>query len=291
VKEHGVNGRATKAFFLRRVVETDGDLSLNLFNALGSGSAPESVGERFLVSLDASLSIKREAFGSKAVPMSLRSKLMEQLLIKDLRPRPSPFSRAKTAKRPYRFIEIQPESISHYLRHTVTPRRGWLTDLDLVVGKGVKAEMTADGRRLLDFIGQRGLLHSEAVILEPDSSILLETLGLKSLILTSTIDPEFFDEMTSSAYGGGPPRCQDMTAETFLKLLGQHYQNTKLQTFEQAEVAALRESVLVPMLVDGKTLKFEELLNEVIQSFPDRLHKMSSRTASGTYISFKKGAI
>ena len=283
-----------KGFWLKQVVERDADLTLTLLVAVSTLDANDDLEQQFLQSLDQLLQAKRLLFSELVPALTLKRELPTLLTVRDSQPKRPRSSTGrillplKRTESPYKSIQISEQSLPHYARHTVTPRKGWLTDLALIDRATLKT--TVHGARLLSFLKDGGLLRDDFALIPPDEEALSVVSGQNALPESRPINQTFYDEMISVTYSGSLPILQNWDIKQFLESLTEIYEQVKLKNFEQAELRSIREALLTPLLIQGKTIPFEHLLEETVKAFPDRLYRLSSRRQSGAYISLKRNA-
>jgi hypothetical protein len=217
----------------------------------------------------------------------LKKEIDKSLVIRESRERVSPFKKPTLATR-YECIEIPEESLPHYLRHTISPRKGWLIDLDLLRRSNGILELTEYGNNLMSFLEEDCFLSNNFILIEPDEDILKHIAGGSGILAQHPINENFYNTLLSRTYSGKQPEILDIGVETFLQLITDIYNLVKLETFEQADVKAIREGVLIPYAIKSQVIPFDKLLEKSVRTRPSIISRLSSRKEAGAYISIKK---
>ncbi|MCL0092151.1 hypothetical protein M1N92_00495 [Dehalococcoidia bacterium] len=292
-------------FFLKSVLEADGDYVLNLL-CLMSGTQGDSesvrrLGITFFRNLLDLLDRRKEEVAGAIVTTLVRDVAIKQLeaskerirydILNERRPtktltleeRLCRLRAAKSGKR--QRCEDEPTDT---LRHTLDPRRGWLTDLGLVErGEDKKYRLTAAGVRLLNRVRADGF-ELDGLLRTPFSMSLAHALDIRGIV---TIPDDYFQQLVVAVYKGTPPREYSAAAEEFLEDLHFFFELTRLKRFNQAEIQALYECVALKAATAGELLSercFDSLLNQVLRDYTNRVYHVAGRYGREGYLSFRR---
>ena len=296
---------AKRFFFLRAVLEADGDYLLNLLRLLpetgASSEATKSLGIVFFNSILALLKQRREevsgcvstawiqrpavqhlARAEESIryeilnePRPQRTLTLEERL-KQLRARRRGRTRRATA---------EPTAT---LRHTLDPRKGWLVDLGLVTLTEQRTyELTPCGSRLLERVKSDGF-EVNGLLRIPFTITLAQSLDISSEV---QIPENYFHELAVDAYHQGAPDEYQTNIECFLTDLRQFFPLVKLKNFNQAEILALYECMSIKAASEGKLLKeqqFHAWLEEALGEFGDQVYRVAGRRGQEGYLTFRR---
>lgn len=292
-------------FFLKSVLEADGDYILNLLSLIpGTQGGSESVrklGITFFKRLLDLLDRRREEV-ARAIP----TKLVREVAIKQIQAfsdsirydilnesRPSKTLSLEERLRRLRAAKSQKkrrreDEPTETLRHTLDPRRGWLADLGLVTrGEDKNYQLTAAGTSLLKQVRADGF-ELDSLLRVPFSSPLAQALDIKDVV---SIPNDYFHQVVAYVYSGAPPREYSGTIEDFLEDLRFFFELTRLKRFNQAEISALYECIVLKAANEGQLLseeKFQELLNDVLATYADQVYRVTGRYGQEGYLSFRR---
>ena len=292
-------------FFLRAVLEADGDYLLNLLKLLpetGAGTeATKSLGIAFFNSILALLRQRREelkgyvstawiqrpavqhlARAEESIrydilnePRPQRTLTLEERL-KQLRARRRGQTRRATA---------EPTAT---LRHTLDPRKGWLVDLGLVTLTEQRTyELTPYGSRLLERVKSDGF-QVNGLLMIPFSIPLAQSLDIRSKV---QMPENYFHELAVDAYCQGIPDEYQTSIECFLTDLRQFFPLVKLKNFNQAEILALYECISIKAAYHGKLLteqQFHAWLEEALGQFGGQVYRVAGRRGQEGYLAFRR---
>lgn len=291
-ERHGSESEEVRAFFLRRIVEKDADYSLTLLMALTASGGGE-VWRRFADLLNSLLAMKRDACQRAPLPPSLKRVAVDILSVRERRKTRTPLeSIARRHRRlmPSRLppIEIPDDRLPGSLRHIIDPRKGWLQDVGLVEREAGRHQLSEHGRNLVDFLEKRHCRRDGFVMIEPDADVLRDVAAGVSLVGTAPVNREFFEDMVAYTWHGEEPHSIRPNDEEFLRLISEVYPLVRNERFDQAETAAIREAVQVPLLVRGKRVAFEEAMERCTRRYPERIYTMSSTKARRAYVVLRR---
>jgi hypothetical protein len=292
-------------FFLKSVLEADGDYILNLLSLIpgtqGDSESVRKLGVTFFRRLLDLLDRRREEV-SRTIP----TKLVREVAIKQIEAfsdsirydilnesRPSKTLSLEERLRRLRAAKSQKkrrreDEPTETLRHTLDPRRGWLVDLGLVTrGEDKNYQLTAAGTSLLKRVRADGF-ELDSLLRVPFSTPLAQALDIKDVV---SIPNGYFHKVVAYIYSGAPPREYSGAIEDFLKDLRFFFELTRLKRFNQAEIAALYECIVLKAANEGQLLsegKFQELLNNVLATYADQVYRVTGRYGQEGYLSFRR---
>lgn len=284
---------AVPAFYLWRVLESDADQFLTLFTILAKEQQDKSLEVELPRQLDVLLQLKYSACLNSSLPSPIKRRVDAILRIRDRKSGPKPFPSAsriigRRQQTSESRFEVQGSAIPNYVRHTTGPRKRWLLDLQLLSqSSNGLFSCTIYGKRLLDFLKSKRCYQDGVPIIQPEAHVLVDLIGNEILFDSAPISFSFFVEMLSSIFYGERPRQAKLSPEQFLAQTRQVYDLVKLDRFEQAETAAIRECLAIRHAVIGETIDFDELLATSVQAFPESIALLSSTRARGTYVTLK----
>jgi hypothetical protein len=294
-------------FFLKSILEADGDYILNLLSLIpgtqGDSESVRKLGVTFFRRLLDLLDRRREEV-SRTIP----TKLVREVAIKQIEAfsdsirydilnesRPSKTLSLEERLRRLRAAKSQKkrrreDEPTETLRHTLNPRRGWLVDLELVTrGEDKNYQLTAAGTSLLKQVRTDGF-ELDGLLRVPFSRPLAQALGINKDVVRS-IPNDYFHRVVAYVYSGAPPREYSGAIEDFLKDLRFFFELTRLKRFNQAEIPALYECIVLKAANEGQLLseeKFQELLKDVLKTYADQVYRVTGRYGQEGYLSFRR---
>lgn len=292
-------------FFLKSVLEADGDYILNLLSLIpgtqGDSESVKKLGVTFFGRLLDLLDRRREEV-SRTIP----TKLVREVAIKQIgafsdsirydilnESRPSKTLSLEERLRRLRAAKSQKkqrreDEPTETLRHTLDPRRGWLADLGLVTrGEDKNYQLTAAGTSLLKQVRADGF-ELDGLLRVPFSSPLAQALDIKDVV---SIPNDYFHQVVAYVYSGAPPHEYSSAIEDFLKDLRFFFELARLKRFNQAEIPAIYECIVLKAANEGQLLseeKFQELLNDVLATYADQVYRVTGRHGQEGYLSFRR---
>lgn len=291
---NAVHSAESRAFFFRRVVQTDADYTLTLLLTL------DRVGPRFSVpqypeyasALNRLLEEKLKRVSAAPVPLLLRKLAKTRLLVEWRRPAKSPIERLRhdqerrRMKFRYSRIEMPDDVLTTWVRHTIDPRKSWLVDLGLTRKTADGYELSDSGRRLVEHLRLVADAGAGYAVLDAERDILREY-SLEHLLTTTTVDWTYWDTMTSFAIAGRGPEFVQLDPSAFLELLSSAYSQIKLEQFPQAETLGLREVVTIPFLIRAQRIDFDQQLKDLVRAEPGRVTRIPSPKDEAAYVSLR----
>ena len=294
-----------KIFFLRAVLEADGDYLLNLLKLLPEASVgsegTKSLGVVFFNSILALLNQRREEVTDVVSAAWIQRPAVQQLsraedsirydILNEPRP-PRTLTleerlkqlRARRRGRTKRATTGPTET----LRHTLDPRRGWLVDFGLVTVTERRAyQLTPCGSRLLEKVKSDGF-EVNGLLRTPFSKPLAQTLGIQSDV---QIPRDYFHRLAVDIYHQGEANEYQNSLESFLADLRHFFPLVKLDKFNQAEIPALYECVSIKAALDGKLLtekRFHACLEKALGQFGEQVYRVSGRHGQEGYLAFRR---
>ena len=294
-----------KFFFLRAVLEADGDYLLNLLKLLpetAAGSeATKGLGIIFFNSILALLKQRREEVNGYVSTAWIQRPAIQQLVRAeqsiryDILNEPRP-QRTLTLEERLKQVRARKRGRTTpatggptaTLRHTLDPRKGWLVDLGLVTLTEQRTyELTPCGSRLLERVKSDGF-EVNGLLRIPFTVPLAQSLDISSEV---QIPENYFQELAVHVYHQGMPDEYQTTIECFLADLKHFFPLVKLKNFNQAEILALHECMSIKAASDGKLLKeqqFRAWLEEALDKFGDQVYRVAGRHGREGYLAFRR---
>jgi DNA-binding PadR family transcriptional regulator len=291
-------------FFLQAVLESDGDYTLNLLRILPGTTAGDEVirevGVRFFNEMLLFLQWKKEEVSNAISAKFIRDRAVSYLekaersikydILREAPPKPLTLNerlrQLKAARRGKTVTKLGEPTES--VEHTLRPRSGWLTDLGLLkVGRDKRYELTECGSALLNEIRLYGF-EVHGLLRVPFSAVVAEALGIQGV---KTIEPDYFHRLAVVVYSGNAATEYGGQMEDFFKELELFFRLCRLRLFNQAEISALYEAIALNSARKGEVLssqRFDELLEETLQNYPDRVYRVAGRRGREGYISFRR---
>ena len=294
-----------KFFFLRAVLEADGDYLLNLLRLLpetGAGSeATKGLGIVFFNSILALLKQRREEVKGYVSTAWIQRPAIQHLaraeesikydILNEPRPQSTLTLEARLKQvRARRRGRTRPATggPTATLRHTLDPRKGWLLDLGLVtLTKQRTYELTPCGSRLLERVKSDGF-EVNGLLRIPFTVPLAQALDISSRV---QIPENYFHDLAVDAYHHGMPDEYQTSIECFLADLKQFFPLVKLKNFNQAEILALHECMSIKAASDGQLLKEQQFyawLDEALGEFGDQVYRVAGRRGQEGYLAFRR---
>jgi len=291
-------------FFLQAVLESDGDYTLNLLRLLSGAVAGDEairvVGVKFFGEMLLLLQRKKEEVSTAINAKFIRDRAISYLekaeqsirygVLREARPKPLTLDerlrqlRAGKSSKTVTKLGEPTETVEH----TLKPRRGWLTDLGLLrVGKDKRYELTEGGSALLNQTRLYGF-EVNGLLRVPFSSVVADALGIQGV---KTIGPDYFHRLAVAVYSGKAAREYQGHKEDFFEELKLFFGFCRLRLFNQAETAALYEAMALNSARKREVLssqRFEQLLEETLQNYPDRVYRVAGRRGREGYVSFRR---
>ena len=162
-----------------------------------------------------------------------------------------------------------------------------MVDLGLTERTGSSYRITKNGLALIAHLESVAEARLGYAIIDVDHEVLHEFAFLDRLLSDVPVTPEYWDEMTSHAFSGGPAVPSHVPLDEFIERLREAYDLTRLSQFRQAETSAVREILQLPFLVRGKRLDFDAALEELIHEKPDLASRLASPRDSSAYLTLK----
>ena len=293
---------AIRAFFLSTVVDADGDYTLNLFRLLKESphAADESFFDRILRLIEIRQSEVNHAIKDKFLrdiatgylanaQDSIREKILGQPS-----ERTKGFRQRLEAAQRNRFSTTsargepgtRPAGPTETVKHTVSPRRGWLQDLGLVGATRTAGRTVSEaGLRLWEALDCLGFL-TDLVVRVPYDAGLLAALQLSGL---PELARDRYFELAACAYVGrtNEPR---ISVEDFVDLGRRIHHFTRLAHFDQSHGESIYLALASILAAEGQVLtrhQFGEFLDAAVSQYPAQVNRLSHRWGGLGYIVFR----
>lgn len=298
---------ARHIYFLKTILESDGDYILNLLALLGEEVSEGKLGQMFfermlnivhlrkreviekvpagLVRDDAQRyldEVAKSISGILNIQKTGRLSLQEKM--RDLR------KRSHLTRKGWKSKELGEPTKT--VEHATKPRIGWLSDLGLIKGGSGKAYYLSEyGKALLRLVAEDGFQLNHDLFRVPFSRRLLSSIGLQDVL--PAVPNDYWIGLGARIYVGQNLQTYPSTSlvEEFLDEVYHFFQLVKLKAFNQADIEAIYEAIAIKYACSGVLLEeqaFERSVKDLVTSYPDRLHWMSHRRGGGGYIAFKK---
>jgi hypothetical protein len=296
-------------FFLRSILEADGDYILNLLSLIdgthADSEAIKSLGISFFRKILEMLELREGELVRCLSSRFIRSIATQQVgLFKDsirydiLNEKRPP--RTLTLEKRLKLVNAEraqkgktggitrlDKEPSDTVRHTLDPRRGWLEDLGLAAkGEANEYHLTPVGVSLLERVRSDGFQLGNTLRV-PFSTELVTALGINE---ACSIPKGYFGQIIMEAYLGRKPQEYGGTVEDFFADVEFFFDLIRLKRFNQAEIPALYECIALKAAAIGQLLTeehFHILLDTVFKKYGDQLFRVSGRYGGEGYISFR----
>lgn len=292
-------------FFLKLILQADGDYILNLLSILPSNridsDASKSLGKVFFHNILDLLNYRRVEINKYISTKLMRDFAIRYIqsasdsirydILNEQRPlnsltREDRIKRVRAMKSGKKVRDITEPTDT--LRHTLDPRRGWITDLQLVTRDDEKKyRLTKEGKALLESI-KSAQFQVNSVFRVPFSESLINALGISEI---PYIKSDYFNYLAVHVYLGSPVPEYSGKIDDFYSDLNFFFELTRLKQFKQAEILALYECLAMKAAYQGMYLskeKFYELLGQLLEKYQHKLYKVAGRYRQEGYISFRR---
>jgi hypothetical protein len=268
---------AVNAFLLNRVIESDGEYTLNILRLVGEGlldtlEIGRALFDRFLHLVE---------FKKKWTLERVESRYAQKRLVAQL----------DDANRVLRkAIDKIGSRADFFHKHTVTPRLEWLQDLACI-------ELDGDGKLSCSEAGHR-LLHEVKLLGGWQDSFVCLPLSewlATQLSITNLYSPEnardFGWKIVASMHANTIASAISIESqEEFLRIIRSIYPLVKLSNFNEADAQSIYEVMSSNFALRGHFLPldhFEGSLVQLVRDFPGELFKLSKRRGKGLYVALK----
>lgn len=297
LNQHGVPSQALDVFLLEKVIESDGECSLNILRILSEGVADvREIGGALMRRLLAIIGFKRrwvqekllDRFSQRAVALLLDE--AQKTLQRAINPTKTIVGRSRE-RSPSGSLSESP--IEFFYKHTVNPRLEWLEDLGCVFSpRGGHLAVTSAGENLLSQLRQMGGWEEDFVFL-PLDPWLSSQLGIPNFY-NDDAAREFSWRLVASTRSSGPSYSNILQNHLgLLDRIKSTYAAVKLANFNEADALSIYEVLASEEAAEGKVLsqvEFEKVLADLVAGFPSEIFKLSKRRGRGLYIALKKSA-
>jgi hypothetical protein len=301
---HALMARGTQhdvlhSFLLQKIVEADGECTLNILRLVHEGASDVmEIGPKLMDRLLALIRFKVEwaeqkvtdRFAQRAI-VTLLNEAETKLRIA-LNP-DSPLKVRRREKKANLAPAAEPEEspVEFFYKHTVNPRLEWLEDLGCLEKRSAPSLMTTTkGDRLLAEV-QRSGGWEQSIVFLPLNAWLAEQLGVVNLYPISDV-PDFGWRFVASANGSAVNRSTILDDhEELLDRIRQLYPFVKLANFNEADAASIYDALASAEAVKGNVIalaEFEKVLAGLVAEFPSDIFKLSKRRGKGLYIALKR---
>jgi hypothetical protein len=263
--------KGIKDFLFNRVLESDGEYTLNILHLLNNGCRGSKVIGSELIERFLTL-IEFKAEWAHQLP----DKLSQDFILSALAEAKIVLEKA-----------LNKSKVDLFFMHIVVPRQEWLRDLGYLIANNDDEEVSIGGKRILNRLTERGCFHSQFFFL-PFSEWLSSALGISNLVEARDL---FWD---ITAYGiVGEERKSEITQDprNLLNIIKVIYPYVKLVNFNEAEVASIYNVLACIEAINGKVLPekdFDSVLNEILIRYPQEVFRLSKRRGIGSYIALKQ---
>ncbi|MGH9472076.1 MAG: hypothetical protein ACRD1M_04980 [Terriglobales bacterium] len=274
----GAGEAAVDAFLFEKVVQSDGEYTLNVLRLVSEGvvDVRELGGklfERFLQLVDYKKEWAATQVSARFAQRSLLSLLTE-----------AGETLRKAISKTGRLTEF-------FFKHTLNPRLEWLEDLGCLARDGSALVCSPRGQNVLNELKSIGAWHAEFVALPLDQwlSVQLDTPSM----LPPGKDANFSWRLVASAVRPEPTTAEPPSNEHFLQTIKTIYRHIKLANFNEADGQSLYEVMAAIGASRGQVLPlaaFEVHLAELVREYPGEIFKLSKRRGQGLYIALKRSA-
>ena len=260
-----------KPFMFVRVLEADGEYTLNILRLIDEGyRGSKAIGEELMKRFLTLMEFKAEQ------ARQLPDKLSQDVILSALAEAKKILEKA-----------LRKEGVDRFYKHTVNPRQEWLRDLGYIVATNDHEEVTTSGKRVLSYLARRGC-YQEHFISLPFSEWLASTLGIPNRVTAK----DLFWSIT--VYGiSGAEQKSEITQDTrgLLEKIKSIYPYVKLVDFNEAEVSSLYEVLACLEAVNGKILPEDDFgvaMQDILRKYPREVFNLTKRRGIGSYIALKQ---
>ena len=263
------------AFLMQKVIDSDGEYSLNILQLISEGISSVSAMGRKLTERFIALIQFKASWVTERVRESYSQRTLAAML--------------SDAEKKFRHA-TERNGGDLFLKHTVSPRVEWLVDLGCVVcdDAGVHC-ITERGRSVLNELRALGGWRRTFVFL-PFDGWLTSQLSLPNLLTGESC--EDFSWRLVAAFHSVEPVDQPLpAARELLAFVRSVYDDVKLANFNEADALSLFEVLAATHACHGGVVRqrqFEAALAQLIREFPAEAFKLSKRRGHGLYIALKK---
>jgi hypothetical protein len=271
------HSRALDAFLLEKVINSDGEYTLNILQLVSEGkSDPIELGElllsRFLKLIEYKMAWAQTHINERFTQRTMSAFLTEsQRVLK-------------------RALAKEARTVEFFYKHIVNPRLEWLRDLGCIEhGDSGQPTLSPGGTRVITQVKRLGGWREEFVIL-PLDVWLTKQLSIPNLygIAEAT---DYSWTLVSACFGECVARSHIIRdAESLLKRVKTIYPFVKLANFNEADAASIHEVLSALEGASGRVVsqeEFEIALQELVKAFPSEIFKLSKRRGRGMYIALK----
>jgi hypothetical protein len=263
------------AFLLHKVIDSDGEYTLNILRLVSEGVSDTLTIGRELVNRFIALIKFKEMWALEQV----RDRFSQRTLVSHLSDAEKVFRRATSR-----------EGADLFLKHTVAPRLEWLVELGCIQNsESNQSVLTNSGRLLLGSLRESGGWQ-ETFICLPFDEWLASDLGLPNLIDHATAE-DFAWHLVAAAHGPGPFDQPPPSSPELLEFIRSVYEHVKLMNFNEADALSLYEVLAASEANCGRVLhqrEFEKALVQLVRESPGEVFRLSKRRGRGLYIALKK---
>ncbi|MCJ7426365.1 MAG: hypothetical protein MUO17_04465, partial [Dehalococcoidales bacterium] len=107
----------------------------------------------------------------------------------------------------------------------------------------------------------------------------------------ATISDDYFHRLAVLVYTDKAPLEYSSSPQDFLEDIRFFFEMTRLKRFNQAEILALYECMVLKAASVGKTLSsahFQQQLDEVLNSYAGQVYRVAGRYGQEGYLSFRR---
>ena len=259
-----------KPFLFVRVLETDGEYTLNILRLIDEGYHGDTgIGEELIKRFLALIEFKSDR------ALQLPDKLSQDIVLSVL------IDAQKTLEK-----AVSKNGVDRFYKHTVNPRKEWLRDFGFILEIDGHEEVSTSGKRVLSYLNKRGCYQPHFISLPLDDWL------ASALNIPNRVDAKDL-YWSILAYGIlGDEKDSEITRDLkeLLEKIKSIYPYVKLINFNEAEVSSLYGVLACSEAVNGKILfkeDFERAINDILIKYPKDVFKLTKRRGIGSYIALK----
>jgi len=278
---HAIIGKRKEAvldaFLLQKVIDSDGEYSLNILRLVSEGASDVPVIGRQLTDRFLDLIQYKAKWATERVLDRFSQRALSTML--------------SDAERLFRRATEKAGS-ELFLKHTITPRLEWLVDLGcLSYDKSGVVRVTGSGHLILKAVQGLGGWKDDFICL-PLDIWLASYLSIPNIYEDGPTE-DFAWRIVAGAQTEQPMVLPPPTPDDLLEFVRTVYRFVKLLNFNEADALSLYEVLAATHAQQGRVLlqrDFESALVLLVKEFPGEIFKLSKRRGRGLYVALKKSA-
>ncbi len=274
---HSADESVLDAFLTQKVIDSDGEYSLNILRLVSEGLTDALMIGRALTERFIELIQFKAKWAAEQVQESFARRTLTTML--------------SEAEKVFRRA-TEKDGADLFLKHTVTPRLEWLKDLGCIsYEESSSPDVTVAGASLLKALNDLGACQQRFVCL-PFDEWLVSQLSLPNIYDTSGGE-DFSWRLVAACHAQQPFDQRPPPSADLLDFVRSIYPLVKLVNFNEADALSIYEVLAATNARAGRVVhqqEFEAALTLLVREFPSDIFKLSKRRGRGLYIALKKSA-